>query len=147
MRATEAELGIHAKTARQFLASVQNFSDRLKHALETSNKRKGALAEHCGVEASTVTRWLKGTQPMSEHILTMASFLGVDAKWLMGGDSLPCNVESFGEVKQGEVRDFTSVMREEGSSCRATVDPVAAAFAKIREGLDLLEQFMKNSQP
>jgi hypothetical protein len=35
-------------------------------------------------------------------------------------------------------------VRDEETPYRCEVDPVAAAFAKIREGLDLLEQLMKN---
>lgn len=138
---------------------MQNFSDRLKSAIKSSGKRKGALALYCGVEASTVTRWLNGTQPMTDSILRMAEFLGVDAKWLMVGDASVENAESSGNPKECGIGESAHVLRDQTPIYRARGpgkgtsdgdrpplqdDPVAAAFAKIREGLDLLEQLMKN---
>ena len=61
------------------------------------------------------------------------------------------NAESSTSPKQADVGETahslyaeSSVVREEPLTYGAKVDPVSAAFAKIREGLDLLEQLMKN---
>jgi transcriptional regulator with XRE-family HTH domain len=126
---------------------VQKFSDRLKSAIKSSGKRKGALAQHCGVEPSTVTRWLNDTQPMSESIVRMAEFLGVDAKWLMMGDTSADLAENSANPKKpgiGETAHGAYAVHDDVTPYRVNVDPVAAAFAKIREGLDLLEKAMKN---
>ena len=125
---------------------MQNFSDRLKQAIAASGKQKGALAKHCGVEASTVTRWQTGTVPMADSILRIAEFLGVDAKWLMTGEIAEITKSSTNR-KQPDVGNPAYVVREEMPAYRAEVDAVASAFAKIREGLDLLEQLMKNPPP
>jgi transcriptional regulator with XRE-family HTH domain len=66
------------------LASTQNFSHRLKKSLPHGSK--GKLALFCGVEASTVSRWLSGQSvPGGEALFKIAEFLGVDAKDLMSG--------------------------------------------------------------
>ncbi|MEP2776784.1 MAG: helix-turn-helix transcriptional regulator [Luteolibacter sp.] len=58
------------------------FTERLAVAIAKSGKSKGSLAKHCGVALSTVSRWLKGSIPKADTILEIATFLGVDAKWL-----------------------------------------------------------------
>lgn len=68
---------------------MQNFSDRLAEAIFLSGKSKGALATSTGVALSTVSRWLGGTTPKAETLEKIAKFLGVDAKWLLTGDSSP----------------------------------------------------------
>jgi transcriptional regulator with XRE-family HTH domain len=70
---------------KNYLASVQNFSNRLAQAITASGKPKGALAAHAGVALSTVSRWMAGTVPKAETLDLIASFLGVDAKWLLTG--------------------------------------------------------------
>jgi transcriptional regulator with XRE-family HTH domain len=101
---------------------VQNFPDRLKSAIKSSGKRKGALAVYCGVEPSTVTRWLNGTQPMTESVLRMAEFLGVDAKWLLTGE----NAESSTDPKESGIGDSAYVMREEPAIYRVKVKSAAS---------------------
>lgn len=88
--------------------------------------------------------------PVGESCFKIAQFLGVDAKWLMSGDT----AESYAKPKEPLVRETAQQiceipmrLHDEPVKYRANVDPVAAAFAKIREGLDLLEQLMKNPPP
>lgn len=128
---------------------MQIFSERLRSLLP--HGKKGKLADFCGVEASTVTRWLKGESfPTGEGLFKIAAFLGVDAKWLMDGDNPPFDEELSTSPKHpgiGESANEAYALKEDPSHFRATLDPVAAAFAKIREGLDMLEQLMKNLPP
>lgn len=64
---------------------VQNFSRRLETAIASSGKSKGALAKHCGVALSTVSRWLDGSVPKNEGLLKICEFLEVDPVWLLTG--------------------------------------------------------------
>lgn len=66
---------------------MQKFSTRLAEAIAKSGKSKGALAASTGVALSTVSRWLGGAVPKAETIANIANFLGVDAKWLLLGES------------------------------------------------------------
>jgi len=70
---------------KNYLASMQNFSNRLAQSITASGKPKGALAAHTGVALSTVSRWIGGTIPKAETLDEIAAFLGVDAKWLLTG--------------------------------------------------------------
>ena len=68
---------------------MQNFSERLAHAIKIAGKPKGDLANHCGVALSSVSRWLGGTVPRAEVALEIAQFLGVNVNWLIyGSDNL-----------------------------------------------------------
>lgn len=125
---------------KTFLALVKNISERLAEAIKASGKSKGALAAHLGVPQSSVSRWLAGGEPRSERLTEIAKFLGVDVKWLMSASI----AESSANPKEPGIGDSAYVMREEPAVYGTKVDPVAAAFAKIREGLDMLEQVMKN---
>jgi transcriptional regulator with XRE-family HTH domain len=132
-----------AKLSKNFLPFVKNISERLAEAIKASGKSKGALAAHLGVPQSSVSRWLAGGEPRSERLTEIAKFLSVDVKWLLEGE----NAERYSNSKQPGIGDSAYVVREEPPDYRCEVDPVAAAFAKIREGLDLLEKFMKNPPP
>lgn len=65
----------------------EDFSAHLAIAIAKSGKSKGALAAHCGVALSTVSRWLNGSLPKVNKVEVIARFLGVDAKWLAGSES------------------------------------------------------------
>jgi transcriptional regulator with XRE-family HTH domain len=75
-----------AKSIKIYLASVQNFAQRLGVAISSSGKSKGALAADAGVALSTVSRWCSGVVPKAETLDQIARFLGVDAKWLLTGE-------------------------------------------------------------
>lgn len=122
---------------------MTNISERLAEAIRASGKTKGALAAYLGVPQSSVSRWLAGAEPRSERLTEIANFLGVDVKWLMSAGITGSSVN----LKQPGIGETAHAMREEPLTYRAEVDPVAAAFTKIREGLDLLEQLMKNNPP
>jgi len=131
------------KLIKTNLSFVKNISDRLSQAIKASGKSKGALAAHLGVPQSSVSRWLAGGEPRSERLTEIAKFLGVDVKWLMSAD-LAENSANPKKPGIGETAHGAYVVQDDVTPYRANVDPVAAAFAKIREGLDLLEQLMKN---
>ena len=73
----------------------------------------------------------------------------MDAEHAAGIDGAPPaeNAESSTDPKESGIGDSAheeSVMlREDAQPYRAQVNPVAEAFTKIRDGLDLLEQLMK----
>lgn len=105
---------------------MQNFPQRLADAIRRSGKRKGALAEHCGVALSTVSRWLGGSEPSAEHVTEIAGFLGVDAKWLMFGDT-------FGS----EIRP-SLVLRDEPLSYSAAAAPALTLEQRVERLESLL---------
>jgi transcriptional regulator with XRE-family HTH domain len=111
---------------------VQNFSDRLKSAITSSGKRKGALDVYCGVEPSTVTRWLNGTQPMTDSVLRMAEFLGVDAKWLMSGE----NAQPSTYPKEPGIGKSANVVRDDTPIYRTRAVEAGGTPALPQESLD-----------
>lgn len=64
---------------------MQNYFQRLEHALTQRNLTKGALAAHLHVALSTISRWQRAL-PRVETIQRTADFLGVSAQWLMTGE-------------------------------------------------------------
>jgi transcriptional regulator with XRE-family HTH domain len=135
--ATRALFGNIAKNSRTILASKQNFSERLNSLLP--HGKKGKLAVFCGVEASTVSRWLNGSAtPVGESCFKIAEFLGVDAKWLLEGE----NTQSSANLKDSDVGESACVMREES--------PIYAARAPqpltLDERVEKLEKIMKGIQ-
>lgn len=125
-----------------------NISQRLGEAIKASGKSKGALAAHLGVPQSSVSRWLAGGEPRSERLTEIAKFLGVDVKWLMGVHLAESSVNpKQSGISESAYVEGRSTFSEDPVPFRYEVDPVAMAFAKIREGLDLLEQLMKNPKP
>jgi transcriptional regulator with XRE-family HTH domain len=80
-----------------------NFSKRLAIAISHSGKSKGALAKHCEVALSTVSRWLSGATPKAHAVTKIAEFLSVDANWLLAGKSENPDVAGVPEKKSGEL--------------------------------------------
>lgn len=66
---------------------MQNFSERLRTAIAQSATPKGVLAQRAGVAHSTVSRWLSGSVPSYDMAVRIGTILGVDAKWLLTGES------------------------------------------------------------
>jgi transcriptional regulator with XRE-family HTH domain len=127
------------------------FSERFSRAIARAGMKQARISEITGISKGYLSELLSGKKPgpSPEAGKKLAEVLGVSPEWLMFGDqmSFGANAQSSGFPKEtgvGENANTSYVLKEEATPYRANVDPVAAAFAKIREGLDLLEQLMKN---
>lgn len=156
------DLASNTKQFKNYLAFMQNFSNRLAQSIAASGKPKGALAAHTGVALSTVSRWLGGTVPKAETLEEIAEFLGVDAKWLLTGQEEAGNAGKFSIPKFPGIGDSACVVREDpaiyGEKPPETMEErmermeremgrlasALEAFGKIRDGLDLIEMLIKN---
>lgn len=87
LRATNARITVSAKSGKNKLALLKTFSDRLKEAIRAADIPKAELASRLGVPPSSVSRWIAGSVPRSETISEIAKLLGVDANWLITGES------------------------------------------------------------
>jgi transcriptional regulator with XRE-family HTH domain len=139
--ATRALFGNIAKNSRTILASEQNFSERLNSLLP--HGKKGKLAVFCGVEASTVSRWLNGsTTPVGESCFKIAEFLGVDAKWLLEGE----NAESSAKPKEEGIGESACVIREEPRIYRTEGVPGGGRKPALEERVERLETALQAIQ-
>lgn len=137
------------KNIKNILASERKISDRLKQCLEDQKRSgiKGELARHCGVEASTVTRWLKDeTTPTVENAIKMAAFFGMDANWLMTGE----NAESSTSPKKSGVSKTTHRAWEElpsRASAERMVPVIGWAHAGDAGGYEEIPPSWQNRVP
>lgn len=148
--ASNARTILHqCKNIKNILASEQKISDRLKLCLEDQKRSgiKGELARHCGVEASTVTRWLKDkTTPTVENAVKIAAFFGMDANWLMTGE----NAESSTSPKKSGARETTLHAWEEstgGRSAERMVPVIGWAHAGDAGRYDEIPKSWQNRVP
>lgn len=111
-------------------------------AIKKAGKPKGALAEHCGVALSTVSRWLSDTEPKADAVMRISEFLGVDAKWLMTGEIAGSSRDLYDPgVPSGKSAPFNNAVREDPVSygkkpvlsLEQRVEKLEAALAKMRD--------------
>lgn len=70
---------------------MNNFSARLKYAMQEKNIRMTDLARRAGVAKSSLSDWLSGRyEAKQENVFLLAEALEVDEGWLMGLD-VPMN--------------------------------------------------------
>lgn len=62
-------------------------------------------------------------------------------------DDEPETAKSSANPKDQGIGEITHVVREDQAKYRTRADEIREAFAKIREGLDLLEELMKRNYP
>lgn len=62
--------------------------ERIARAIALSGKRKGQIAEECGVSPSSVTQWISGESKSlkPENLFALASATGFSAQWLAVGE-------------------------------------------------------------
>ena len=66
---------------------MESIGPRLRRVRRSQDITQAALAERTGVAVSTVVRIEKGqVTPQIETVFKIADVLGVDPKWLIGGD-------------------------------------------------------------
>lgn len=105
---------------------MQNFSQRLAHAIRIADKPKGDLAKHCGVALSSVSRWLAGVTPRADVVKEIAAFLSADVNWLLYGDG------NFAETPKAE--DVASQISESEALYRAK--PLTQSVASAAQNSD-----------
>lgn len=126
------------------MASEQNFSERLSSLL--SHGKKGKLAAFCAVEPSTVSRWLNGsTVPNSDSLFKIAQFLGVNANFLMGGET----AGSFECPKDLSVRETAhpvseSVLRDDGPPYQTKMEMLEERVGKLEAALRAIKDTIAN---
>lgn len=98
-----------------------------------------------GISKAMVFAYRGGKNPITQKVWLKLE--AAEAKAREKGQQKASIAESSANLKQLGIGETAHAMREEPLTYRAEVDPVAAAFTKIREGLDLLEQLMKNNPP
>lgn len=109
------DLAFRSQLRKAKFSVDEKFSAKLAIAIAQSGKSKGALASHCGVALSTVSRWLSGSIPKAKKLDSIARFLGVDAKWLIENESAgPVDLAGpvIGTALRAAYFEFTSERRQ-----------------------------------
>lgn len=64
---------------------MEIFGQRVKQELKVQNKKQVDLANHLGVQKSTLSEWLNGNnEPPMKTIVDIALYLGVSTDYLLG---------------------------------------------------------------
>ncbi|MDP9202348.1 MAG: helix-turn-helix domain-containing protein [Gemmatimonadota bacterium] len=77
-----------------------------RHRLETQGDLAGLLSEKSwiGIKASALSRWLSGSRPSFEHLVTLAELANVDPGWLaMGSLSEAPEPEDYLPLREPEL--------------------------------------------
>lgn len=61
------------------------FGERVKQELKVQNKKQVDLANHLGVQKSTLSEWLNGNnEPPMKTIVDIALYLNISTDYLLG---------------------------------------------------------------
>lgn len=60
--------------------------ERIAQLLDEQGKLAKDLARHLGIDASSVTGWVRGSWPSSKYIIGISQFLEVSVEYLLTGE-------------------------------------------------------------
>jgi transcriptional regulator with XRE-family HTH domain len=60
--------------------------ERIAQLLDEQGKPAKNLARYLGIDASSVTGWVRGSWPSSKYIIKISQFLDVSVEWLLTGE-------------------------------------------------------------
>lgn len=68
---------------------MQGFGARLEHAMKLAGAKPADVYKHCGIDVSTVNKWLHESREVSavqaKNLYCVADYLKVSARWLATG--------------------------------------------------------------
>lgn len=137
-----------ANTRRQPKSVSENsfFSDRLKSAMKAGGFSKLSLSKKLGVAHTTVAAWLKGSEPGSEKIAPLAKELGVDAQWLLSGNTQELPTAQSWFVNEAPERIETMLSAgPEGAAKAMTEEQLEQAIMEWATMLPKQQSYMKRA--
>lgn len=80
---------------RKISVRMKDFSDRLRHEMDSGGLTQSTLALRCGVSQSRVSDWLSGrSRPQPRTLKAIADTFGISPDWLINGEGPKLNKES-----------------------------------------------------
>jgi transcriptional regulator with XRE-family HTH domain len=138
------------------------FAENLARLLADSEITQDQLASRMGVNQTSVSRWLGGSEPRKQTLVKLADFFGVSADELKRGAAesesethktpeiiLGANPIAVGLMREepplylsGKTSDYSvaEFLREEARKQQEQAEVLLATARRLREAADLLDQ-------